>query len=102
MLFALAFRHNDCRALFVPNVQTLFVAKTSANGAHQLCFNNESTLLMVLIIEEACWMAATEFRRYHTWTLAATVKHWREQLASKQPRKRRRVVRPISEDTDDM
>ena len=60
------------------------------------------TLLMVLIIEEACWMAATEFRRYHTWTLAATVKHWREQLASKQPRKRRRVVRPISEDTDDM
>ena len=35
-------------------------------------------LLLVLLIEEACWLAGTQFRRFHTWSLAATVKHWRE------------------------
>ena len=35
-------------------------------------------LLTVLLIEEACWVPGTEFRRAHTWAIAATVKHWRK------------------------
>lgn len=35
-------------------------------------------LVTVLLIEEACWLAGTEFRRAHTWAIAAKVKHWHD------------------------
>ena len=46
----------------------------------EICFALQElrlpALVTVLLIEEACWLAGTEFRRAHTWAIAATVKHW--------------------------
>ena len=52
-----------------------------------LCDLNLPVLLVVLIIEEACKLAATRFRRGHSWELAATIKHWFDK--DRQPKKRR-------------